>query len=483
MNAVRASGLTKRYEALTAVDGLDIAVAPGEVRGLLGPNGAGKTTLLRMLFGLIRPDAGSVELLGHDFDGLGGEALEEVGGFVEEPSFYPYLSGAANLSVLARLDGGHTEDAIDAVLERVGLEGRGDDRVAGYSTGMKQRLGLAAALLRSPRLLLLDEPTSGLDPAGTRAVAALVREVAADGVAVLLSSHQIGELERVCDSYTVMRHGRVVWDGSAAELIAQAPASAYALATSDDERALAARRRPRGRPRRALRPRRPGARGRGRRARRLRPRPRRRPRRRPPPRPAGEPAGDDVLRPDHRRRRDRGARARGAGRDGAGGRVNSIAPAAPAAAARPIGGQDPIWNAFRVELRKLAAQLLVRLLAIACVVCPIAFAAVLKVQSGTPNDALFGVYVHSSGFAVSLVLLSFAGNWGLPVIAGPRRRRPLRLRGSSRHLEDDPHPLRHPHRHLRRQAARRLRALGRADPAAGGRRASSPGSSSWAPTR
>src|ERR1700760_3561635 len=141
VQAVRAIGLTKRYEALTAVDALNIEVAPGEVRGLLGPNGAGKTTLWRMLFGLIRPDAGSVELLGHDFDGLGGEALEEVGGFVEEPSFYPYLSGAANLSLLARLDGGHTEDAIAAVLERVGLAGRGDDRVAGYSTGMNQRLG------------------------------------------------------------------------------------------------------------------------------------------------------------------------------------------------------------------------------------------------------------------------------------------------------------------------------------------------------
>jgi len=239
VQAVRAIGLTKRYEALTAVDALSISVAPGEVRGLLGPNGAGKTTLLRMLFGLIRPDAGSVELLGRDFDGLGGEALEEVGGFVEEPSFYPYLSGAANLSVLAQLDGGHTEDAIAAVLERVGLADRGEDRVAAYSTGMKQRLGIAAALLRSPRLLLLDEPTSGLDPAGTKAVATLVRELADEGVAVLLSSHQIGELERVCDSYTVMRHGRVVWEGSAAELVAQAPASAYALATSDDERALA----------------------------------------------------------------------------------------------------------------------------------------------------------------------------------------------------------------------------------------------------
>ncbi len=238
MDAVRASGLVKRFGAITAVDDVDIAVAPGQVRGLLGPNGAGKTTLLRMLFGLINPDAGSVELLGRAFDGLGGEAIKEVGGFVEEPAFYPYLSGAANLSLLARLDSGPTAGAVEDALARVGLERRGDDRVAGYSTGMRQRLGLAAALLRSPRLLLLDEPTSGLDPAGTQAVASLVRELAAEGVAMLLSSHQIGELERVCDAYTVMREGRVVWDGSAGQLIAQAPASTYALVTSDDEQAL-----------------------------------------------------------------------------------------------------------------------------------------------------------------------------------------------------------------------------------------------------
>ncbi|MBS1882363.1 MAG: ABC transporter ATP-binding protein [Actinobacteria bacterium] len=239
MYAARASGLTKSFGATVAVDGVDIGVAPGEVRGLLGPNGAGKTTLLRTLFGLIAADAGSVELLGRPLDGLGGEALEGVGGFVEEPAFYPYLSGAANLELLARLDGGHGAGAVGDALAQVGLAGRGDDRLAGYSTGMRQRLGLAAALLRAPRLLLLDEPTSGLDPAGTHQVTALVRELAAGGVAVLLSSHQIGELERICDTYTVMRAGRVVWDGSAAELIAQAPASAYALATSDDERALA----------------------------------------------------------------------------------------------------------------------------------------------------------------------------------------------------------------------------------------------------
>jgi ABC-2 type transport system ATP-binding protein len=238
MDAIRASGLVKRFETTIAVDDVELTLAAGQVRGLLGPNGAGKTTLLRMLFGLINPDSGAVELLGCPFDGLGGEALSQVGGFVEEPTFYPYLSGRANLSLLARLDAGPTAAAVEDALARVELQRRGEDRVAGYSTGMRQRLGLAAALLRSPRLLLLDEPTSGLDPAGTRAVAALVRELAAEGVAVLLSSHQIGELERVCDAYTVMREGRVVWDGSAAELIAQAPASAYALATSDDEQAL-----------------------------------------------------------------------------------------------------------------------------------------------------------------------------------------------------------------------------------------------------
>jgi ABC-2 type transport system ATP-binding protein len=240
VHAVRATQLVKRFATTTAVDGLDISIECGEIRGLLGPNGAGKTTLLRMLFGLITPDSGSVELLGHALDHLGGDVLEAVGGFVEEPCFYPYLSGRSNLRLLAKLDGLRASAGeIDEALGRVDLGDRANHRVSGYSTGMRQRLGIAAALLRRPRLLLLDEPTSGLDPVGTRAVAALVRELAAQGVAVLLSSHQIGELEKVCDSYTVLRHGRVVWDGTAAELDAQAPGSAYALFTSDDAHALA----------------------------------------------------------------------------------------------------------------------------------------------------------------------------------------------------------------------------------------------------
>src|ERR1700733_13493060 len=210
--AVRANGLVKRFETTTAVDGVNLSVDEGEVRGLLGPNGAGKTSLLRLLFGLVTPDQGEVELFGHPLGTAESVNLDGVGGFVEEPTFYPYLSGRVNLELFAELDGG----------------------VAGYSTGRRQRLGIAAALLRSPRLLLLDEPTSGLDPAGARDMARLVRQLASEGTAVLLSSHLIGDLEHVCDSFTVLRLGKVVWDGSAQQLREQAPGSAYRLLTSDD---------------------------------------------------------------------------------------------------------------------------------------------------------------------------------------------------------------------------------------------------------
>jgi ABC-2 type transport system ATP-binding protein len=237
--AVRASGLVKRFESTCAVDGVDLMVAEGEVRGLLGPNGAGKTTLLRLLFGLLTPDAGEVELFDRPLGAAEAINLDGVAGFVEEPSFYPYLSGRVNLELLAELDRApESRGRVDEVLERVGLAERAGDRVSGYSTGMRQRLGIAAALLRNPRLLLLDEPTSGLDPAGVREVGGLLRRLASEGTAVLLSSHLIGATEDVCDSYTVLRRGRVVWSGSAAELREQAPGSAYRLQTSNDARAL-----------------------------------------------------------------------------------------------------------------------------------------------------------------------------------------------------------------------------------------------------
>jgi ABC-2 type transport system ATP-binding protein len=235
---VDARGVVKRFETAVALDGVDLSVDEGEVRGLLGPNGAGKTTLLRILFGLVRPDAGSVEVFGQALGPTGSAALDAVAGFVEDPSFYPYLSGRANLELLAELDGGEAATRIDDVLERVGLSARAGDRLNGYSTGMRQRLGIAAALLRAPRLLLLDEPTAGLDPGGVREVGALVSELSGDGVSILVSSHQIVEVEDVCDTFTVLRRGSVVWDGTSEKLRAEAPGSSYWLVTSDDARAV-----------------------------------------------------------------------------------------------------------------------------------------------------------------------------------------------------------------------------------------------------
>src|SRR5690349_15436945 len=172
--AVDAVDVTKRYGDLLAVDAISLQVAQGEVYGVLGPNGAGKTTFLRMLFGLIRPDAGTIRIFGRAWAEDGTDTLEGVAGFIESPRFYPYLSARKQLTGLARLDGGAPVGRIEEVLEIVDLADRADERVGGFSYGMRQRLGVAASLLRDPRLLVLDEPANGLDPAGMRDMRALV---------------------------------------------------------------------------------------------------------------------------------------------------------------------------------------------------------------------------------------------------------------------------------------------------------------------
>ena len=194
---VAACGLVKKYGDLVAVDEVDLTVESGDVFGYLGPNGAGKTTSLRMLLGLIRPTSGSAQLFGRDPLVDGAKALDGVAGFVEGPRFYPYLSGRRNLRLLADYDDPVSRSRIDDVLELVELRDRAKDKVGGYSHGMRQRLGIAGALLRDPRLLLLDEPTTGLDPAGMRDMRQLVRQLAADGITILLSSHLLAEVEEL----------------------------------------------------------------------------------------------------------------------------------------------------------------------------------------------------------------------------------------------------------------------------------------------
>jgi ABC-2 type transport system ATP-binding protein len=232
---VSARGLVKRYGDLVAVDHVDLTVERGDVFGYLGPNGAGKTTSLRMLLGLIRPTAGTIELFGRNVE-IGAHALDGVAGFVEGPTFYPYLSAKRNLRLLADYDGGGSRSRIDEVLSLVDLYERRNDRVGGYSHWMRQRLGIAASLLREPRLLLLDEPTTGLDPAGMRDMRDLVRRLASEEITVLLSSHLLTEVEELCNRVAIIRKGRIVYEGMLSDLKA-ASSGGYRLRTTDVERA------------------------------------------------------------------------------------------------------------------------------------------------------------------------------------------------------------------------------------------------------
>jgi len=217
---VETSGLTKRFGERVAVDNVDLRVPPGSAFGYLGPNGAGKTTLIRMLLGLTRATAGTMRLLGRPVPAERATALARVGAIVEEPRFHSSLTGRENLSVIAAARERQAHDRIEGALERVGLAERADDRVSTYSLGMRQRLGVARALLADPELLILDEPTNGLDPAGIHEFRGMIHGLVAEGRTVLLSSHLLDEVEKICDAVAIVDHGRVVMQGSLAELTA-----------------------------------------------------------------------------------------------------------------------------------------------------------------------------------------------------------------------------------------------------------------------
>ncbi|MYS20555.1 ABC-2 type transport system ATP-binding protein [Streptomyces sp. DvalAA-14] len=237
---IETRGLAKRYRGTLAVDGLDLRVPRGSVFGFLGPNGSGKTTTIRMLLGLIAPTAGSASLLGRPMPAAARSVLPEVGALIEGPALYGFLSGRDNLLRFDAADptaDPRTRPArVGAALDRVGLTAAAAKKAKAYSLGMKQRLGLAAALLQPRELLVLDEPTNGLDPQGMREIRALVRELAADGTTVFLSSHLLDEIEQVCTHAAVMARGRLITQGPVAELSAGARGR-LAVGTPDPERA------------------------------------------------------------------------------------------------------------------------------------------------------------------------------------------------------------------------------------------------------
>jgi ABC-2 type transport system ATP-binding protein len=214
--AVQTAGLTKRFGQRTVVDDVALEIPQGAVCGFVGPNGAGKTTTIRMLLGLVRPTSGGGTILGGSL-AAPATYLHKVGALIESPAFYPQLSGRENLKALARL-GGVPLAAVDPVLDRSGLLARAGDKYRSYSLGMKQRLGIAAAMLAGPELLILDEPTNGLDPAGIVEMRGLIRSLAGDGITVLVSSHLISEIEQICDYVVMIRAGRLVHQGPVTEL-------------------------------------------------------------------------------------------------------------------------------------------------------------------------------------------------------------------------------------------------------------------------
>jgi ABC-2 type transport system ATP-binding protein len=231
--AVEAVGLTKRFGDKIAVDDVELHVPRGSAFGYLGPNGAGKTTLIRTLLGLTRADSGSMRLLGLPVPAERARALARTGAIVEEPRFHRFLTGRENLRIVAAAREPEAHGRIDGALARVGLAERADDRVKTYSLGMRQRLGVARALLGDPELLILDEPTNGLDPAGILEFRLMIRALVDEGRTVVLSSHLLDEVEKICDSIAIVDHGRVVMQGTIAELKAGGDQSTALVGVDD----------------------------------------------------------------------------------------------------------------------------------------------------------------------------------------------------------------------------------------------------------
>jgi ABC-2 type transport system ATP-binding protein len=235
--AVETHGLTKRFGPTVAVDDVELGVPRGSAFGYLGPNGAGKTTLIRTLLGLTRANAGTMSLLGIPVPADRRKALARVGAIVDEPRFHPHLTGRDNLRLLAAARGGDADQRIAPSLARVGLAERAEDKVATYSMGMRQRLGVAACLLADPELLMLDEPMNGLDPAGMHEMRAMIASLADEGRTVMLSSHLLDEVQRTCDAVAIVDHGRVIRQGSIDELIRGAGAMVVQIDCAEPARA------------------------------------------------------------------------------------------------------------------------------------------------------------------------------------------------------------------------------------------------------
>ena len=234
---VETAGLTKRFGARVAVDDVDLRIPRGSAFGYLGPNGAGKTTLIRMLLGLTQASAGSMRLLGRPVPAEREAALAQVGAIVEEPRFHGHLTGRENLEIVAAARGREAYGRIDGALRRVALAERANDRVKRYSLGMRQRLGVAQSLLADPELLILDEPTNGLDPAGIQEFRGMIRGFVDEGRTVLLSSHLLDEVEKICDAVAIVDHGRVVAQGPI-DAIAADGAKRIVVGSGEPEQAL-----------------------------------------------------------------------------------------------------------------------------------------------------------------------------------------------------------------------------------------------------